>query len=87
MELDSNYTFIVINNEFFIINNKKIRLRTLNIVKTSSVNYIDFRTALSLLQIYNPEQKLLIFAHYEDSLKSFGWNSFKYETKFRFIFL
>ena len=72
MVLDNNYIFIVINNENEEIKNEQIRLRTLNIVKTSSVNYIDFRTALSLLQIYNPEQKLLIFAHYEDRRKSFG---------------
>ena len=72
LELDSNYTFIVINNENEEIKkvqfsyNEQIRLRTLNISQTSSVNYIDFRTALSLLQIYNPEQKLLKFTYYED---------------------
>ena len=72
MELDSNYTFIVINNEDEEIKkvqfsyNEQIRLRTLNLAKTSSVDYTNFRTALSLLQIYNPQQKILKFTHYAD---------------------
>ena len=72
LELDSNYTFIVINNEDEEIKkvqfsyNEQIRLRTLNLAKTSSVDYTNFRTALSLLQIYNPQQKILKFTHYAD---------------------